>query len=83
MLDIIFKTYYTNFYYEVLTELGHMLSEHGMFLPKEIHLQWDNSGENKVWIQYNFTLLDLLLNTKYSSWYFIEQNSVRVQLHVG
>jgi len=32
----------------VLIWLGNRLSVHGMFLPTNIHLQWDNCGENKV-----------------------------------
>jgi|APCry1669189241_1035207.scaffolds.fasta_scaffold41666_2 hypothetical protein len=36
-------------YTTVLTELGNMLStKYGMTMPREIHFQWDNCGENKV-----------------------------------
>lgn len=33
----------------VLTELADILKrEHNLVMPKEIHFQWDNCGENKV-----------------------------------
>jgi len=34
----------------VLTELGNLLkNKYGMTMPREIHFQWDNCGENKVY----------------------------------
>ena len=32
---------------KVLIELADMLRGYGMSIPKEIHFQWDNCGENK------------------------------------
>jgi hypothetical protein len=33
--------------FKVLIELADMLHGYGMSMPKEVHFQWDNCGENK------------------------------------
>jgi len=41
----------------VLIELADMLKAHGKIMPKEVHFQWDNCGENKNKYVFMFTAL--------------------------